>query len=271
MAEETDPLSFRERVRVPQVWLSGWLAAARRLARCEVPESGDDDAGSVHDPALLKPLAVPAINPTLMHHAIDSLERRDVEGFLSTATGNEFGIDLLAANVPLLKELGIYERGLLFALIGSRTNNYLQQNVIPWLIEESDRTKLRMAGDPLPGPGPFRLYRGVAGRGRARHLRGLSWTASFDCAAWFARRYSLPNPTVLRVDIDADDVLAYLTRRGEQEFVVALPPSKRPAVNTRDGTEIDTAADRWAAKMHKDREERLKKAKSRLMQNDHPA
>lgn len=63
-------------------------------------------------------------------------------------------------------------------------------------------------------------------------------------------------------------VLAYLTRRGERELIVALPPSKRPAVNTRDGTEIDTAADRWAAKMHKDREERLKKAKSRLMQDD---
>jgi hypothetical protein len=273
MAEEVDPLNLRERVRVPQVWLSGSLAAARRLARREVLESCDGDAGYIHDgdPDLLKPLAIPAIDPTLMDQAIEALERRDVEGFLSSASGNEFGIDLLAANVPLLKELGIYERGLLSALIGSRTNNYLHQNVIPWLIEKSDRTKLRAAGDPLPGAGPFKLYRGVAGRGRARHVRGLSWTASFDCAAWFARRYSLPNPTVLRVHIDEDHVLAYLTGRGEQEFVVALPPSKRPAIDKRDSTELDTAAERWAAKMREDREERLKKAKTRLIQNEHQA
>jgi hypothetical protein len=259
MAEEVDPLNLRERVRVPHVWLSGWLAAARRLAEREVPESCDGDASSLHnrDPALLKPLAVPAINPTLMDQAIEALVRRDVEGFLSSATGNEFGIDLLAANVPLLKELGIYERGLLYALIGTRTNNYLHQNVIPRLIDESDRTMLRMTGDPLPGAGPFRLYRGVAGHGRARHVRGLSWTASFDCAAWFARRYSLP--------------LAYLTGRGEQEFVVALPPGKRVAVHTRDSDEIEMAANQWADKMRKGREERLKKAKTHLMQNEHQA
>jgi hypothetical protein len=68
MAEEVAPLNLRERVRVPQVWLSGSLAAARRLARREVLESCDGDAGSIHDgdPDLLKPLAIPAIDPTLM-------------------------------------------------------------------------------------------------------------------------------------------------------------------------------------------------------------
>ncbi len=105
------------------------------------------------------------------------------------------------------------------------------------MLDLADRKKLRNAGDALPGNGPFTLYRGVAGVGRARHVRGLSWTASLPDAKWFATRYALgfqspfaclENPAVYRVVVPADDVLAYLTDREEQEFIVLLPTSKRP-------------------------------------------
>jgi len=169
-----------------------------------------------------------------MEQAIADLERRDVEGFLSRATGNEYWIDLLAANVPLLKELDVYERGLLSALIASRTNNYVHRGTIPWLIERADRTKLRAAGDLLPGPGPFTVYRGVAGHGRARHVRGLSWTASLDRARFFARRYpTLHNPAVFRVTVSAKHVLAYTDERKEEEFLVTLPKATRPELHER--------------------------------------
>jgi hypothetical protein len=65
--------------------------------------------------------------------------------------------------VPLLKELDLYERGLLDALIASRTNNYVHRDKIPLLIEHADRAKLLAAGDPLPGPGPFAQASAVVG------------------------------------------------------------------------------------------------------------
>jgi hypothetical protein len=125
----------------------------------------------------------------------------------------------------------------------------------------ADKTKLRAHSDPLPGPGPFTLYRGVAGIGARRGHRGMSWTASFDCAAWFARCYSLPAPAVLRVEVEACRVLAYLTGRGEQEFVVDLPSGKRLAIQTRDRAEIEAAADRLAEKIRQEREDKLKRAR----------
>ena len=122
-------MTLRDRVRVPNVRLSGLQAAARRVSRGGAPE----------------PLAIRVIEPILMDQAIAALERGDVEGFLSSAQGNEFWIDLLAANVPLLKELGLYERGLLSALIMSRTNNYAHRHTIPLLIAHAERARLRAA------------------------------------------------------------------------------------------------------------------------------
>lgn len=89
----------------------------------------------------------------------------------------------------------------------------------------------------------------------------MSWTASFDCAAWFAPRYPLPAPVVLRVETEAS---SYLTGRGEQEFIVDLSLGQRPAIHTRDSAEIQTAADRWAAKIRKEREDKLQKLRARL-------
>lgn len=239
-------MTLRDRLRVPTVRVSGWRAAARRLSQGAAPELHGGNLSSVHasHPALFKPLTIPLFEPILMDQAIAALERRDVEGFLATACGNEYCIDLLAANLRLLNELEVYERGLLSALVASRTNNYVHRKTIPWLIAHADRTRLRAAGDPLPGSEPFRLYRGVAGRGSARHIRGISWTASPDCAAWFARRYHLPAPAVLRIEVEARHVLAYVASRGEQEFVIALPPGKRVVVHTCDSGEIEMAAPR---------------------------
>lgn len=136
--------------------------------------------------------------------------------------------------MPLLKELDLYERGLLHALIASRTNNYVPREKIPWLIEHADRAKLLAAGDPLPGSDPFLLYRGVAGRGSARRVRGLSWTSSLDRARFFARRYpQLHDPAVFRVTVSAEQVLAYTNERKEEEFLVLLPKRTRPVLHER--------------------------------------
>jgi hypothetical protein len=237
-------MTLRDRVHVPTVWMTGWQAAMRRVSEMMTPKAssgGASDAVRIDfdelvrsDPSLLEPLAIPVITPALLDQAVEGLEQKNVLRFLGCANGNEYWLDLLAANVPLLKELDLYERGLLDALIASRTNNYVHRDKIPLLIEHADRAKLLAAGDPLPGPGPFLLYRGVAGRGSARRVRGLSWTASLDRARFFARRYpELHDPAVFRVTVSAEHVLAYTNERKEEEFLVILPKRTRPVLHER--------------------------------------
>src|SRR5262245_16723139 len=110
------------------------------------------------------------------------------------------------------------------------------------MFQIADVKQLRAARDPLPSKGPFVIYRGVAGRGRARCIRGLSWTASLKCAAWFASRFSgLPDPAVYRVTVNEASVLAYLNCRNEQEFIVVLPHNYN-AVRVCDGEQLKQLA-----------------------------
>lgn len=211
------------------------------------------------------PINLDLIAPSLRDLALRSLEEGDVLGFLIRAAhGNTEWLTIVAANATAFLARGLYEPALLHAWEATRTNHaHVSATDLRTLFAWADKSRLRAHSDPLPGPGPFTVYRGVAGNGLRRRHRGMSWTVAFDCAAWFARRYSLPNPAVLRVDVEARDVLVYLSGRGEQEFVVDLPPGKRPTIQTRDSAEIETAAARWAAKIRKDREDRSKKATGR--------
>jgi len=201
------------------------------------------------------------IAPSLRTAAVDALERSDVLGFLGKSErGNTDWLAIVDANTSSLWERGLYEESLIYAWEGTRTNHASEDPILlARLFASADKAKLRAHGGPLPGRGPFTLYRGVAGVGTRRRHRGMSWTAAFDCAAWFACRYSLPNPVVLRVKVEARSVLACLDGRGEQEFIVALPPGKRPTVHTRDRAEIQAAADRWSTKKKEECNEKLKK------------
>jgi len=129
----------------------------------------------------------------------------------------------------VLREAGLYERALLTAFVDTRTNNsHWPLDRLRLFFACCDRERLRAAGDPLPGPGPFVLYRGVAGQGARRRLRGLSWSGDLERARWFANRLSLPRPAVLEVTAEESAILAYVKDRKEQEFVVDLPPTVRP-------------------------------------------
>ncbi len=174
----------------------------------------------------------------LRANAVAALDAGDAGGFLVTAS-NEYGLDLVYFNMTELQARGLYERALLDAFIDTRTNNrHWPLRELMGMFEIADRERLRAAGDPLPGPGPFTIYRGVAGRGRARRVRGLSWTRSLERAQWFADRgpwFGLKDPAVFRVTVEANDVLAYCngSYREEEEFIVLLPESARPIRVTR--------------------------------------
>src|SRR6266511_1909234 len=121
------------------------------------------------------------IAPALRGMAAEAIAAGDVTGFLCRAD-NMRGLDLVTDNLRVLKSRGIYEEALLHAFSMPRTNNasFPLDYLRALFLHLADRDRLRAAGDPLPGPGPFTLYRGVSGRGAARRIRGLSWTADLD-------------------------------------------------------------------------------------------
>ena len=94
-------------------------------------------------------------------------------------------------------------------------------------------------------PACFPIYRG--GSCSPEDLEcGLSWTLKFDCAAWFAMRYTTDKrpPVVLATTIERDWALAYLGGRGEFEVI----PSEVDAIEVvTDLAAIQAAASRWRA------------------------
>jgi hypothetical protein len=156
-------------------------------------------------------------------------------------------IYLVARNVSVLRNFGIYEDALLRAftftpsLIG-----VFPPRLVRYLFDIADRAKLRAVGDPRPGPGPFTLYRGVAS-GRY-HERGLSWTSDPEVASWFAAMHGKrPSnrrrgaPRIVTCSFDEPEILCFTNRRvlddfevdgrlvrnkRESEFIVHVSPTK---------------------------------------------
>jgi hypothetical protein len=181
----------------------------------------------------MKGLWLEPIPPAFRQEAVEALDRGDWFGFLIKAESNQYHLDLVVHNVLALRERGLYEPALLGALRSTRTNNHhCSLDTLRWLLYLADRDRLRQAGALLPGAGPFTLYRGVAGRGAARRIRGVSWTLSFETAKWFAMRFAMLLPwatqlAVFQIVIDAKAVLAYVTDRSEEEFLVLLRPDDK--------------------------------------------
>jgi hypothetical protein len=171
--------------------------------------------------------------PAFAHgDAIAALDEGDSVGFLMFGSNTE-SIALVARNAAALIQRGLFEETLLQAFVASRTNNaHHSMTGLRWLFSLANRAKLRAAGDRLPSAGPFTVYRGVAGKGAARRIRGLSWTDSQETARWFANRFAsvLPDPAVYQVTVEEQHVLAYLHDKGrnESEYIVALPAAARP-------------------------------------------
>jgi hypothetical protein len=171
------------------------------------------------------------IPPVSRDQAIQALEEGDAIGFLGKASSNVHHLDLVARNAMALRDRKMYESALVFAYTSTRLNHRRHSTAhLRCLFEIADRTRLRESGDPLPGPGPFTAYRGVAGSGRSRRVRGFSWSADKERAQWFADRgafFRLADPAVYRAELLESDVLAYVADRQEQEFIV-MPARLRP-------------------------------------------
>ena len=173
-------------------------------------------------------------------------ESGDWLGFLSLAD-NSASLTLVALNQTALLDRGIYEAALLHALTASRLNNrHWSVRELAALVARADITRLRAAGDPPPETSPLTVFRGVAGRGRARRVRGFSWSRSLPVAAWFARRagasFGLADPAVYRATVTARDVLAYVNDRREEE-VFLMPTARLKPVRYLDGAALTVQAE----------------------------
>lgn len=90
--------------------------------------------------------------------------------------------------------------------------------------EEQHRTSslelFRAAGFVTDAPnkpeGRLTIYHGVE---NGESELGIAWTLSLDVARWFAQRFGR-HDHILRGEIDADKILAYLVGRHEEEIVV---------------------------------------------------
>ena len=162
--------------------------------------------------------------------ALAALSARDALGFVCRAD-HDYGLLLVARNAPLLQSLGIYEAALVQAFMDCRTNHHrYPPSMLHSLFARANRGRLRAAGAPLPGHGPYTLYRGVAGRGRARRIYGVSWTTALSIAQWFADRaaeWRLADPAVYEITVPKRAVLAYLDERQEREMLVLVPRTVR--------------------------------------------
>jgi hypothetical protein len=176
------------------------------------------------------------LDPACHAEAIDLFARGEIERFLVCVTETEFtchrglhGLRVVLQNAALLKRRGFYERALLCAYTEGRGSHYqVPLGLIRGWFTSCDRARLRAAGEPLPGPGPWRVYRGVAGMRQHRHVRGVSWTLNQERARWFAHRWGLYDPAVLSLVVSERKVLAYTNARQEQEFLLLLNGNHRP-------------------------------------------
>ena len=164
------------------------------------------------------------IHPLLWQRARDLLEGRSAHDFLDLVPAMR-RIELVSDNLAVLRRLGIYEEALIVAWTApERSLRHVPPSRLRKLIRVADRWKLRAAGMPLPGRGPYVLFRGVAGEPKVRRERGISWTSKPEIAAWFARRSpDLKDPAVYQVTVEKKYVLAYWNERDEDEYIVDLP------------------------------------------------
>ena len=100
------------------------------------------------------------------------------------------------------------------------------------MFDVADRKKLLDCGDPLPGDGPYTIYRGVGDGSEKAAVRRFSWTSSPGTAAWFAvaaaDRLKLTDPSVFELTVKKDHIIAYTDERDEKEFIIRMYPQARP-------------------------------------------
>jgi hypothetical protein len=168
------------------------------------------------------------ISPSLVPLLFERWEEGNIEGVLGYMQ-NTCCLTFVFDNRNLLLERGLYEKGLLYAYMMTRTN-LVQWNiqVLRYLFDIADAGKLRELGPSIPKFDMFTLYRGVSGNIHNRRIQGLSWTDDPGVASWFAKRYKLNDPAVFKAEVPYDYILVIIDDRNEREYILKTPLPMKP-------------------------------------------
>jgi len=166
-------------------------------------------------------------DPIMLGEIVQAWEKDDIAAIL-VFLGNDFGIPFVFLHRGPLRMAGLFEKGLLDAYQSVRVNTRHFYDMMTMMFQFADADKMRAAGSSIPDQESFTLYRGVAGRGRARRVNGFSWTVCPHMAAWFAMRFSLEDPAVFQINVPKDQIMARLLERGEKEYLLRLPLPSKP-------------------------------------------
>lgn len=142
--------------------------------------------------------------------ARDAFEAGDPVGFLEAAIPR-LQADLFFNNIPRLRDRGIYEGALLHVFLTACRYAPDRVGDLTPLVRRADRDRMRAAGDPLPGPGPFTIFQSAASLGKL----GLCWTGSEQRTR---RLSTVERLAVWRGEVTAADVLAYV--EATETFIV---------------------------------------------------
>jgi hypothetical protein len=173
------------------------------------------------------------LNPipeSLRDQARNAWEKGDWRSFLFYASHDDT-LQLVFKNEMAFQRAGCYEPALVEAYTGGKTSQAdFSSRLLELLFLRANRTRLLQVGSALPGEAPFTIYRGVAGSGKQRRVRGFSWSASKMVAAWFAWYFGkiFGNPALYTVTVSLNEVLFYTNERHEEEFVVMLAKKSMP-------------------------------------------
>ena len=139
--------------------------------------------------------------------------------------GYKYLVPFILDNWELLKNNGMYEKALAFALTMPRKyHHHISPGPLRFLLTMAIRATLEAEGDPIPEGESFTLFRGVAGKGVERRLVGISWTSDSDRSKWFTKSSAdLENYTVLKAVVPRDAIYFYNNRNKEHEFICIIP------------------------------------------------
>jgi hypothetical protein len=187
------------------------------------------DENDQTEPGFFDSMSLNLVPPVLHDRLYQALATHDADTLL-TLLPRAHALDFLQFNTEQLGRAGIFEKVLLAAYAGARDILYspVSDRELARLLDKANRLLLRAAGNPLPGRGPFTLYRGVDYRGPHRLVRGFSWTPSFEEAQRLAGRDDFDgDPSVYRVEAEDAWVLACLDQGGQHEFLLKLPATAK--------------------------------------------
>jgi hypothetical protein len=143
---------------------------------------------------------------TLQETMASKLALGDVQGWLA-CDDSDSGMKHVWDNRFVLRTMGLYEHALILAVQCGTWHRRADRRA---MFDFGSRPALRLAGNPLPPGDRFTVYRGVAGEGHDRLVRGYSWTLDKYVARLFAQLFGGPNPQLYETMIEERHVLTYI-------------------------------------------------------------